>query len=354
MRNEAWATDNGDVVLRVRGLRTEFLTPRGTVEAVRGVSFDVRRGSKVGIVGESGSGKTALALSILGLIMEPGRIVAGDVWLNGKELTSLDDGEMGAVRGKQISLIFQDPMTSLDPIMTIGKQIIESIQKHQPHIGRRKARDRAIELLRDVEVPLADQRINDYPHQLSGGMRQRVMIAIALANNPDLLIADEPTTALDVTTQAQVLDVLERLVESRGAAVILISHNLGIVADFCDDIKVMYSGRIVEEAPTRLIFSAPNHPYTEALLNSVPKPKGPEQGPLPTIPGNPPNLISLPSGCSFEPRCPVGRGVDICRKQVPVPTVVGSDSARVISECHFAQERWQERVGVLGDVISDD
>lgn len=334
--------ERDEVLLRLGKLRTEFATSRGTVRAVRGVSFDVKRGEKVGIVGESGSGKSALALSILGLIQPPGQIVGGDVWLNGVNLTELSEREIEQIRGKHVSLIFQDPMTALDPIMTIGAQIAEGIRKHQPDVSRRKVRDRVIELLRDVEVPLAEQRIDNYPHELSGGMRQRVMIAMALANDPDLLIADEPTTALDVTTQAQVLDVLERLVERRGAAVILITHNLGIVADFCDSIKVMYAGRIVEEAPTNTIFSAPNHPYTEALLKSVPDPKHLKRGLLPTIPGTPPTLVDLPTGCSFEPRCTIGRGIEKCVKQHPAPRRISVGEAEVISECHFAEERSQK------------
>ncbi len=350
MINEEYTKSLDNVLLSVRGLRTDFLTSKGAVKAVRGVSFDVKRGSKVGIVGESGSGKTALALSILGLLTPPGQVVDGEIWFDGQELTGLVEAKMGKVRGKQISLIFQDPMTSLNPIMRIGKQIVESIKKHQPRIGRKEAQDRAIKLLQDVEVPHADQRINDYPHQLSGGMRQRVMIAIALANDPELLIADEPTTALDVTTQAQVLDVLERLVESRGAAVILISHNLGIVADFCDEIKVMYAGRIIEESSTNLIFSAPNHPYTESLLRSVPNPRHLEKGLLPTIPGSPPDLISPPPGCAFEPRCQVGNGVEICRNKPPVPVELQSEDGLVISECFFAEERWQKRDKTSGRI----
>ncbi len=333
-----------DIVLRVRGLRTEFAGRRSVIEAVRDISFDVRRGEKVGLVGESGCGKSTVALSILGLINPPGRVVSGQVWLNGLELTSLGERQLQSIRGNRISLIFQDPMTSLDPVMRVGDQIVEGIIKHQRNVTRREARERAIELLRAVEVPLAERRIDDFPHQLSGGMRQRVMIAIALANDPDLLIADEPTTALDVTTQAQVLDVLERLVEERGAAVILITHNLGVVAEFCDSVKVMYAGRIVEESTTDTLFRRPNHPYTQALLNSIPDPKKLIRGYLPSIPGSPPNLAQLPPGCSFEPRCPVGRGVEVCRWERPVPVRLDPSGSAVISECHFAEERWQHSV----------
>ena len=330
-----------DIVLRVRGLRTEFAGHRSVIEAVRDISFDVRRGEKVGLVGESGCGKSTVALSILGLIGPPGRVVSGQVWLNGLELTSLGERQLQSIRGNRISLIFQDPMTSLDPVMRVGDQIIEGIIKHQRNVTRREARERAIELLRAVEVPFAERRVDDFPHQLSGG------IAIALANDPDLLIADEPTTALDVTTQAQVLDVLERLVEERGAAVILITHNLGVVAEFCDSVKVMYAGRIVEESTTDTLFRHPNHPYTQALLNSIPDPKKLKliRGYLPSIPGSPPNLAQLPPGCSFEPRCPVGQGVEVCRRERPVPVRLNPSGPAVISECHFAEERWERSIG---------
>jgi oligopeptide/dipeptide ABC transporter ATP-binding protein len=243
------------------------------------------------------------------------------------------------VRGKEISLVFQDPMTALDPVKTIGHQIMETIVRHQPGIGRKGARARAIELLREVEVPYADRRLDDYPHQYSGGMRQRVGIAIALANEPDVVIADEPTTALDVTTQAQVLDLLDRLVTQHQAAVILITHNLGIVAEFCVLVQVMYAGRIVERAATGDIFARPTHPYTEALLRSVPRPDRLERGPLASIPGLPPNLAHLPSGCSFEARCPLGRGREVCLEQAPEPLVLGSPEHPIVSECHFARER---------------
>jgi oligopeptide/dipeptide ABC transporter ATP-binding protein len=328
-----------DAVLSVRSLRTHFYGREGTVEAVRDVSFDVGRAEKVAIVGESGCGKSALALSILGLIEPPGRVVSGDVSLNGRRISSFSDREMGRVRGKEISMVFQDPMTALDPVKTIGHQIKETIVRHQPELGRKGARARAIELLREVEVPYAERRLDDYPHQYSGGMRQRVGIAIALANEPDVVIADEPTTALDVTTQAQVLDLLDRLVTQRQAAVILITHNLGIVAEFCVIVQVMYAGRIVERAATSDIFARPTHPYTEALLRSVPRPDRLERGPLASIPGLPPILAQLPAGCSFEARCPVGQGRQICLEQAPAPLVLGSPDRPIVSECHFARER---------------
>jgi oligopeptide/dipeptide ABC transporter ATP-binding protein len=328
-----------DAVLSVRGLRTQFHGREGVVSAVRDVSFDVGRAEKAAIVGESGCGKSALALSILGLIEPPGRIVSGEVWLNGRRISGLGDRAMGRIRGKEISLVFQDPMTALDPVKTIGHQIVEAIARHQPELGRKGARARAVELLREVEVPRAERRFDDYPHQYSGGMRQRVGIAIALANDPDVVIADEPTTALDVTTQAQVLDLLDRLVTQHGAAVILITHNLGVVAEFCDLVQVMYAGRIVERAVTTDIFARPTHPYTEALLKSVPRPDRLERGPLASIPGLPPNLAHLPPGCSFEPRCPYGHGREICTNVAPEPLVLGPLDRPIVSECHFARER---------------
>jgi oligopeptide/dipeptide ABC transporter ATP-binding protein len=329
-----------DLVLEVKGLKTNFHTNEGIVRAVRDVSLEVERGHRVGIVGESGSGKSALALSVLGLIEPPGKVESGAVVLNGREISSFSDRQMQDVRGKEISLIFQDPMTALNPVKTIGDQVIEAIQRHRP-LGQKAARGEAIELLRDVEVPHADRRMGDYPHQYSGGMRQRVLIAIALANQPDLVIADEPTTALDVTTQAQVLDVFERLVTERGTAVMLITHNLAVVAEFCDSAFVMYAGRIVERAPVDELFARQTHPYTEALLRSVPRPDRLQHGPLPTIPGFPPSLSNLPPGCPFEPRCPVGRGLEVCESEVPEPVNIGSGASSVVAECHFAEERWR-------------
>ena len=327
-----------DSVLSVRELYTEFVTAEGIFPAVQGVSFDVPRGGKVGIVGESGSGKSALALSILRLIGAPGRTTRGEVWLNGRDLMRLRDREMESIRGREISLIFQDPMTALDPVKSIGRQIMEGLRRHQK-LSTKALRARAIELLREVEIPSAERRLDDYPHQYSGGMRQRVMIAIALANEPDLIVADEPTTALDVTTQAQVLDVLERLVADHGTAVILITHNLGIVAEFCDQVQVMYAGRMVEKAGTEDIFKRPIHPYSEALLESVPRPDRLDRGPLPSIPGFPPSLANLPEGCSFEPRCPLGNGREVCVREHPPPIEVGD--GRVVAECHFADDRWR-------------
>ncbi len=326
-------------VLRVEGLRAEFVAASGVTAAVRGVSFGVRRGEKLAIVGESGCGKSTLALAVLGLLDPPGRIVAGEVWLNRREISGLSDREMRRVRGNQISLIFQDAMGALDPVQTIGKQIVDTIRRHQPDLGRRRARERAVELLTEVEVPAAARRLDDFPHQYSGGMRQRVMIAIAVANDPDIVIADEPTTALDVTTQAQVLDLLDRMVIERGVAVVLITHNLGIVAEFCDTVQVMYAGRMVEAAGVAEVIAHPLHPYTEAMLGSIPQPGGAASTRLPSIPGFPPDLAALPPGCSFEPRCPYGQGREICRQQAPAPEVLDLDTGWAMAECHFARER---------------
>jgi oligopeptide/dipeptide ABC transporter ATP-binding protein len=332
-----------DAVLRVQNIRTQFVGDRGVVAAVRDVSLTVNRAEKVGIVGESGSGKSALALSILGLIEPPGYIVGGKVWLNGRDIPFHDDRQMRHIRGKEISLIFQDPMSALDPVKSIGDQITEGIFRHQRGISRQRARHLAVDLLRDVEIPNADRRLDDYPHQYSGGMRQRIMIAIALANEPSVIIADEPTTALDVLTQAQVLDVLQRLVTERHMAVILITHNLGIVAEFCDRVQVMYAGRMVEQALVEDIFDHPTHPYTEALLESVPRPDRLERGLLPSIPGAPPDLARLPAGCSFEPRCAVGNGQRLCREQAPLPLSLGTPARPVVAECHFARERFERK-----------
>jgi oligopeptide/dipeptide ABC transporter ATP-binding protein len=325
-------------ILRVRNLQTQFVTKEGTFDAVRGVSFDVQKLQRVGIVGESGSGKSALALSVMGLIEPPGRIKGGEVWVGGRDLLALSDRQLERVRGKQVSLVFQDPMMALDPIRPIGSQIVEAIRRHQS-VSRGQARAQAVSLLRDVEVPHAERRLGDYPHQYSGGMRQRVTIAMALANEPDLLIADEPTTALDVTTQAQVLDLLEKLATDRGAAIVLITHNLGIVAEFCDTVLVMYAGRIVESGRAEDLFLRPVHPYTEALLKSAPRPDRLQRGPLPSIPGFPPRLNALPDGCSFEPRCPLGHGREVCRDVPPKPEPVRVGGSGSFAECHFAQER---------------
>lgn len=336
-------TDPADTVLSVRRLRTEFHTSEGVFPAVRDVSFEIRPGAQIGIVGESGSGKSALALSILSLVRPPGKVIGGQVVLNGRDLLPIGETELSRIRGKEISLIFQDPMTALDPVKTIGTQIAEGILHHNPGMKRREALRRSAQLLDDVEVPSAASRLRNFPHEFSGGMRQRVMIAIAIANEPDLIIADEPTTALDVTTQAQVLETFERLVKSRGTAVILITHNLGVVAEFCDFVHVMYAGRIVESASTGDIFRRPLHPYTESLLKAVPRPDQARRGRLFSLAGFPPELSNLPPGCSFEPRCFLGKGRKRCHTIVPLPVDFASDNSARMAECHFADLRLSGR-----------
>ena len=274
-----------ELALSVRNLSTVFEDGERTVHAVRDVSFDMRPTERLGVVGESGSGKSALALSILGLIEPPGKVTGGSISLGGREISKLSDRQLGAVRGKDIALVLQDPMSALDPVKTIGSQVIEAIAAHEPELRRAAARKRAAELLGEVDIPQAERRLDDYPHQYSGGMRQRVAIAMAIAHNPSVLIADEPTTALDVTTQSQVLALLDRLVEQHGTAVILITHNLGVVSDFCDSIAVMYAGRFVETSGVDHIFLSPTHPYSEALLKCVPNPERLTDGPLPAITG---------------------------------------------------------------------
>ena len=328
-----------DFALSVRNLSTVFETSVGTVQAVRDVSFDLRPSERLGIVGESGSGKSALALSILGLIEPPGKVIGGEVLVGGRDLRKLSERQLSGVRGQVVSLVLQDPMSALDPVKTIGAQVVEAIAVHNPGIRRSAARKRAAELLAEVDISDAARRLDDYPHQYSGGMRQRVAIAIAIANNPSILIADEPTTALDVTTQAQVLALLDRLVEEHRAAVILITHNLGIVSEFCDTVGVMYAGRFVESASCEHIFVRPTHPYTEALLKCVPNPERLVDGPLPAISGFPPDLSALPVGCSFAARCPVGKVLDRCHEQAPLARAVTGPAGEATVECHFAQER---------------
>jgi oligopeptide/dipeptide ABC transporter ATP-binding protein len=328
-----------DLALSVRNLSTVYDDGASSVQAVRDVSFDLRPTERLGVVGESGSGKSALALSILGLIEPPGRVLGGEIELGGRDIAKLSDRQLGAVRGKEIALVLQDPSSALDPVKTIGAQVIEALAVHQPDLRRSAARKRAAELLQEVEISQAERRLDDYPHQYSGGMRQRVAIAIAIANNPSVLIADEPTTALDVTTQAQVLALLDRLVDEHRTAVILITHNLGIVSDFCDSVAVMYAGRFVETSGVEHIFLAPTHPYSEALLKCVPNPERLTQGPLPAITGFPPDLARLPGGCSFAPRCPVGREVAQCHEQAPQPQDVSGPAGEAMVECHFAEQR---------------
>ncbi len=306
-------------VLEVRDLKTHFFTDDGAVKAVDGVSFEVRTGETLGIVGESGCGKSVTSLSILRLIPSPpGKIVGGEILFEGRNLLELSDPDMRRIRGNEISMIFQEPMTSLNPVYTCGDQIMEAVMLHQK-VGRREARSRAIEMLRLVGIPAPEQRVDEYPHQLSGGMRQRVMIAMALSCHPRVLIADEPTTALDVTIQAQILDLLNRLQEEFGMAILLITHDLGVVAETCDRVAVMYAGQVVEYADVEEIFNHPRMPYTAGLLGSIPK-LGEEAERLRVIPGNVPNPAEFPTGCKFHPRCPVV--VDRCRTENPPLTLI--------------------------------
>ena len=301
-------------VLDVRDLRTHFVTDDGTVKAVDGVSFDVRAGETLGIVGESGCGKSVTSLSILRLIASPpGKIAGGEILFKGVNLLGLTDAEMRKIRGNDISMIFQEPMTSLNPVYTCGDQIMEAVMLHQK-VGRAEAKTRAIEMLKLVGIPSPEQRVDEYPHQLSGGMRQRVMIAMALSCQPEVLIADEPTTALDVTIQAQILALLNRLQEEMGMAILLITHDLGVVAETCDRVAVMYAGHVVEYAVVEEIFGHPRMPYTTGLLGSIPK-LGERSERLRVIPGNVPNPSEFPPGCKFHPRCPVA--IDVCRKENP-------------------------------------
>jgi peptide/nickel transport system ATP-binding protein len=305
-------------ILEVRGLRTEFRTSGGVAAAVDDVSYAVRPGETLAIVGESGSGKSVTALSIMGLIPDPpGRVVAGSVRYAGREILTLSETQLQQIRGNEISMIFQEPMTSLTPVLSVGRQLIEPIMQHMK-LAERAARDRAVEMLRLVNIPEPERRLRQYPHQLSGGMLQRVMIAMALSCNPRVLIADEPTTALDVTIQAQILDLMRRLQQEFNTGIVLITHDMGVVAEVADRVVVMYCGRAVEEGPVEEIFAAPKHPYTQGLLAALPRlrPEG-EVGdrPLNEIPGIVPPLTRLPPGCRFAPRC--GLATAECRAGYP-------------------------------------
>ena len=301
-------------LLDVKGLKTHFFTDEGVVRAVDGIDFYINKGETLGVVGESGCGKSVTALSIMRLIPQPpGRITEGSITYNGRNLLDLSPSEMRKIRGKEISMIFQEPMTSLNPVFTVGEQIAEAIRLHE-HLGRRDAMDKTVEMLKLVHIPNAERRVKEYPHQLSGGMRQRIMIAMALSCNPNLLIADEPTTALDVTIQAQILELLNELKAKLGMAILLITHDLGVVAETCDDVAVMYAGEIVEQAPAARIFSAPQHPYTVGLLGSIPLISTRRER-LATISGSVPKLDGAFAGCRFSGRCPFAD--ERCRSQHP-------------------------------------
>ncbi len=322
---------NGNL-LTVKDLRTYFETEDGTVKAVDGISFNLKQGQTLGIVGESGSGKSVANLSLMRLIPDPpGRIVSGSITFDGRDILTLSPREVRRIRGKRIAMIFQDPMTSLNPFMRVSKQMMEVTRLHLGHT-KKQARAHAIKMLEHVGIPDASERVDSYPHEFSGGMRQRVMIAMALSCEPELLIADEPTTALDVTIQAQILELIKTSKSETGASVILITHDLGVVAGMTDHIIVMYAGKVFEQAPTSELFERPGNPYTRGLLRSVPDPTD-EQGSLYQIPGLPPDLAHLPAGCPFAPRCE--RAEDICRRDFPPFVQLAREH---YSLCHFANE----------------
>ncbi len=310
--------DNGDhPLLDIHNLHTQFFTEGGVVRAVDGIDFSVRRGEVVGLVGESGCGKSVTSLSIMRLLSQPGRIVEGEILFDDQDLVDLSESRMTKIRGNRISMIFQQPQSSLNPVFRIGDQLSEVLQIHQA-VSKEVGEKRAIELLTLVGVPDPESRIKAFPHELSGGMAQRVMIAMALACVPELLIADEPTTALDVTIQAQILDLMRNMRSKMDTAIILITHDLGVVAEMCDRVNVMYAGRIVEQAPVVELFKAPKHPYTVALIGSTPV-LGQADKPLTTIPGSVPNLVDLPTGCKFWPRCAarIQYNLEICNQEEP-------------------------------------
>src|SRR3954449_11100645 len=296
----------GEPLLEVIDLRVHFETDDGLVKAVDGISYSVERGQTLGIVGESGSGKSVSSLTVMGLTRARNARISGTVRFDGQDLLTASDEEMRAIRGDDVAMIFQDPLSSLHPFYKVGKQIAEAVRAHR-EVSKAQAWDRAVEMLGLVGIPEPRRRAESYPHEFSGSMRQRAMIAMALANDPKLLIADEPTTALDVTVQAQILGLIRRLQQELDTAVVMISHDLGVIAETAQDVAVMYAGRIVERAPTTPLFNAPEHPYTWGLISSIPRLDTPRDAPLVPIPGGPPSLINLPSGCSFHPRCPYVR-----------------------------------------------
>jgi oligopeptide transport system ATP-binding protein len=323
-------------LLSINDLAVEFKTEDGVLKAVDGISYELYPGEILGIVGESGSGKSVSTLALLGLIPQPpGRVVSGTAIFKGRDLLKLRKKELHAVRGEEVAMVFQDPMTSLNPVLTVGKQIGEMISTHYPKEKKEQLRQRSIELLDLVGVPNPETRYAQYPHEFSGGMRQRAMIAMSIANSPSLLIADEPTTALDVTIQAQVLEVLKRVQEKTDAGTILITHDLGIVAEMCDRVIVMYAGHIVESGDVHTIFRAPRHPYTIGLMNSLPKLTGDDER-LEPIPGAPPSLINLPTGCPFHPRCFLSKDRERCRTELP--GLVGTGDAGHSAACHYTEE----------------
>jgi oligopeptide/dipeptide ABC transporter ATP-binding protein len=333
-------------LLQVKGLKVRFATEDGTVHAVDGVDFELERGKVLGIVGESGSGKSVTALTMLGLTRDRNTRFDGEVEYKGQDLLQLSESRLRDVRGNEIAMIFQDPMTSLNPVYNVGDQIVEAIMTHEG-TTKKDAKRRAVELLRQVGIPNAQQRASDYPHQFSGGMRQRAMIAMALSCNPDVLIADEPTTALDVTIQAQILELLDNLRADFDSSVILITHDLGVVAEVADEIIVMYAGRVVERGSKRDVFYDPQHPYTWGLLGSIPRLDRPKPKKLHSIEGTPPSLINLPRGCKFRPRCP--HAFDKCQEEPELKNRV--EAPGHLDRCWLSVD---EKRGVRGRDISGE
>lgn len=324
-------------ILELRDLTVEFATEDGVVHAVTEVSYDLHPGEILGIVGESGSGKSVSMLAVLGLIpMPPGRIASGEALYKGKNLLEMPKGELRKLRGGEIAMIFQDPMTCLNPVLTIGYQISEAVLIHNPGTGDDDAMKRAVELLDLVGVPYPERRVEQYPHEFSGGMRQRAMIAMAIANNPSVLVADEPTTALDVTIQAQIVEVLKAAQRETHAATVLITHDLGLIAELADRVVVMYAGRVVELGDVYTIFNSPGHPYTIGLMNSLAR-LDTDQERLEPIPGQPPSLVNRPPGCAFHPRCVHSQGREVCRTEIPELRIFG-EAGEHRSACHFSDE----------------
>lgn len=325
-----------DHLIEVKNLKTYFYTDAGVVKAVDNVSFSIEAGKTLGIVGESGCGKSMTSLSIMQLLeTPPGKIAGGEILYRGENLLEKTNDEMRKIRGKKIAMIFQEPMTSLNPVFTVGQQITEALMIHEAGMSRQQARSKAIEMLRMVKIPLPERRIDEYPHQLSGGMRQRVMIAMALCCNPELLICDEPTTALDVTIQAQILELINELKKKTGASIMMITHDLGVIAEVADEVMVMYAGKVVEQGTTDEIFDHPMHPYTAGLMNCIPKLTD-EVEELPVIKGMVPSYDSMPKGCAFCPRCEEARR--ICEDEMP--ELMGQDGRLV--RCFKYTEQWKE------------
>jgi peptide/nickel transport system ATP-binding protein len=320
-------------LLEVRDLKTHFRTDDGVVKAVDGVSFSVEKGKTLGIVGESGSGKSVTCLTIMGLNAKKNTITTGEATFNGQDLLKMPSKKLREIRGNDIAMIFQDPMTSLNPVHSVGRQLVEAVQLHQD-VSKKQAKQRALDLLKAVGIPRAERRIDDYPHQFSGGMRQRAMIAMALVNDPDLLIADEPTTALDVTTQAQILELMNRLQSEFGSAIIMITHDLGVIAEIADDVVVMYAARVAEKGSVSQIFKRPHHPYSWGLLGSLPRLDA-DLDRLVQIPGQPPSLLNPPKGCRFNPRCPYV--MSICKEKEPELRPVSGEPEH-LQACHLDEQ----------------